>query len=331
MYNNKRICILGGSGSFGQTYIQYLLNETDCLEIVAVGKSENNLVQLKRAFPDNRLIIKIGDIKEPAFLDQILKNINIVIHAAALKHVDFCEDNIIEAINTNINGTINVLIAAVKCQVEHVINLSSDKAVNPSGVYGASKLFAEKLFIHFQQSCENNKIKFDSIRYNNIVDSSGSVGLLFKERLQKDLVVKVFDPNMFRRFLTQNELIQYINLILDQSIGGQIFVPLSPCIKIKDLAEVMCNSIGSGRVEVEEDQLREGERLGAKLLSDEETKKCLVWNDRLLVICQKEEYDLYLQKESFKKLDNASQKLAFSGELYNDEQIRNFISEGGLI
>jgi len=302
-YDNKTICILGGSGSFGEAYVKHVLNKSSKCKIVAVGKSESKIVVLRRMISSPHLSVRIGDIKDVSFLDRVLADVDFVIHAAALKHVDICEENIVEAINTNVVGTINVLNAAVKNNVSHVINLSADKAISPVGVYGATKLLTESLFKHYHSTYGGKNIKFDSVRYSNIINSSGSAALLFRDRLKEGQEVRVFDPNMFRHFLTQQDLIGSVEFLLKHSRGGLTAIPLSQKIRISDMAKVIFESVGRGSLRIDEANVRSWEKKDAQILSETELDRTLIWNQKLLLVCHSardlNEYQKYAHIKQF--------------------------------
>lgn len=331
-YDNKNICILGGSGSFGEAYIRHLVAKFSKCNIVAVGKSESKLVALKRMISDSRLSVRIGDVKDVCFLDRILTGADIVIHAAALKHVDVCEENIIEAINTNVVGTINVLNACVKNNVSHVINLSADKAILPAGVYGATKLLAESLFKHYHSVFGEKNLKFDSIRYSNIINSSGSAALLFRDRLRKGQEIRVFDSNMFRHFLTQKDLIGAVEFLLERSCGGLTAIPVSQKIRISDMAEVIFEFVGKGSIQIDEANLRNGEKKDARILSDTESDRVLIWKQGLLLVCNSaSDLNEYLKDPDFKQLSQSELVFYDNTKFLSRESIRSLLKKAEVL
>ena len=180
--NNKTILVTGGCGSFGQKFTEIILKEYNPKSIRIYDNRELAEVEMERKFNDTRLRFLVGDVRDRDRLYRAMNGVDIVVHASALKHVPICEYNPIEAVKTNIDGAINVIDAAIDNSVEKVMTISTDKAVHPVNLYGATKMVAEKLFIQANSYTGGRGIRFSCVRYGNVVASSGSVIPLFTEQ-----------------------------------------------------------------------------------------------------------------------------------------------------
>ena len=271
MLKGKTVLITGGTGSFGKRMLDTLLKKFNCKKIIIFSRDELKQHELKQKYPIKKyknLRYFIGDIRDFDRLQLAFKNVDVVIHAAALKQVDTAEYNPIEVIKTNINGTENVVKAAASCGVDRLIALSTDKAVNPINLYGATKLAAEKLVI----SANNyfgykNSTKFSVVRYGNVIGSRGSVVKVFEKLVKsKEKFLPITDVQMTRFWMTLDESVKFVLDSLKLMIGGEIFIPKIPSIKITDLAKAM----GSNK-KIRIIGLRPGEKLTEVLCSADES------------------------------------------------------------
>ncbi|MAV76776.1 MAG: UDP-N-acetylglucosamine 4,6-dehydratase (inverting) [Candidatus Marinimicrobia bacterium] len=271
MLNNKTILITGGTGSFGKKMLETLLKNYRCKKIIIFSRDELKQSELKEKYPIlkyKNLRYFIGDIRDQSRLDVAFKNVDIVIHAAALKQVNTAEYNPIEVIKTNITGTENVVKAAANCGVKKLIALSTDKAVNPVNLYGATKLAAERLVI----SANNyfgykNSTQFSVVRYGNVVGSRGSVVKVFEKLIKSDSkYLPITDLKMTRFWMTLDESVKFVTNSLSLMTGGEIFIPKIPSIKIIDLAKAM-----SKNKKIKIIGLRPGEKLTEVLCSEDES------------------------------------------------------------
>ncbi len=231
MVDEKTYLITGGTGSLGQVLTKELL-EYNPKSIRIYSRNEYNQVQMQDTFKDDRLRFLIGDIREVNRLRRAMEGVDIVLHTAALKHVSVCEDNPMEAANTNVIGSMNVINAALDCHVGKVLNISSDKAVNPINLYGATKLTSEKLF------SEANVYggKFSSVRFGNLIGSKGS--LIEKLKILPDGdTIKVTDPAMTRLWIELKDAAQFCLEVLDIMEGGEVFI--HKCMPIISVGEVI--------------------------------------------------------------------------------------------
>ena len=278
---SKRVLVTGGTGSFGQEVVPRLLKD-DAEKVLVYSRDEYKQSVMRGQFSnEGRLEFVLGDIRDTKRLMDTSRNIHYVIHAAAMKQLPSCEENPSEAILTNVIGTRNVIQAAHQNAVEKVVNLSADKAVYSTSVYGATKLLAERLFI---QANIGGATRFVNLRYSNVLDSRGGVFEIFRRKLESGESITVFDPRMTRFFLTQAQVVDLCLFALDHGVGGETFVRLAPPVNIRSLAEAMCRVSGKGTVQVLQDQGRPGEKLEAVLLSAEESLLASLWNDTIFII-----------------------------------------------
>ena len=240
--NSSNILITGGTGSFGRFFLEKLLHIPEKYKrIVIYSRDELKQWELQQKFPKEKypnLRFFIGDIRDIKRLRHALENIDIVIHAAALKQVTTAEYNPIEFIKTNIIGSENIVRACLDTKVRRVVALSTDKAAAPINVYGATKLVSDKLFIAGNNIKGDRNLRFSCVRYGNVMGSRGSVIPLFLEKAQKK-VIPITEPNMTRFNITLEQAADMVFWVLDHSIGGEIFVPKIPSYQITDLAEAI--------------------------------------------------------------------------------------------
>jgi len=262
--NNKTILITGGTGSFGSNFTKYLLKKSKAKKIIVFSRDELKQSKLKSQIQDKRLRFFIGDVRDIERLQRAFSNVDIVIHAAALKQIPSIEYNPIEAIKTNIIGTKNVINAALDNNVEKAMLVSSDKAVNPVNLYGATKLCAEKLFIQANSYSAGKKTRFSCVRYGNVIGSRGSVIPLFLK--QKDRgILTITDKRMTRFWITLEQSVKFVANCIKKMKGGEIFIPKLPSMKILDLARII-----APEAEIKIIGIRPGEKLHEVLLSPEE-------------------------------------------------------------
>jgi UDP-N-acetylglucosamine 4,6-dehydratase (inverting) len=223
-------------------------------------------MEMHNAFNDERLRFLLGDVRDKSRLNRAMNGVDIVIHAAALKQVPACEYNPIEAIKTNIDGSINVIDAAIDNSVEKVMAISTDKAVHPVNLYGATKMVAERAFIQANTYSGFRKTKFSVVRYGNVVGSRGSVIPLFKEQA-KTGAITITDSRMTRFWITLDQGVRFVMSSLEHMKGGEVFVPKIPSMRITDLAAVAAPS-----AKIKDIGIRPGEKLHEVLLTEDESR-----------------------------------------------------------
>lgn len=276
----KHLLITGGTGSFGVRAVPQLL-ALGAKQITVYSRDEYKQFQMRRAFKgDPRLQFTLGDVRDRTHLAEACHGVDYLIHAAAMKQVPSCEENVEEAIKTNVLGTANVVDAAIADGIDCAINLSADKVLYPTSVYGATKLLSEKLFT---EGNRRGNVRFANLRYSNIMASRGSVFEVFREQLLRGGTVTVFDPRMRRFFLTQREVIDLCMFAFENSVGGETYIKESQPVSIVDLAQAMIEVLGRGKLEVRENDGRPGEKLDAVLMSQEESSRAVLFRGLFVV------------------------------------------------
>lgn len=277
--NDKSILITGGTGSFGRKFVEVVLERYSPARVIVFSRDELKQSEMRCVFPGNGTLMRyfIGDVRDYRRLRRAMAGVDIVVHAAALKQVPSCEYNPIEAVMTNVMGARNVIDAALDTGVGKVIALSSDKAVNPVNLYGATKLVAEKLFIHGNVYSGYNAPRFSVVRYGNVIGSRGSVVPLFLQQ-RKTGTVTVTDKRMTRFWVTLEQGVDFVLRCIDEMQGGEVFVPRLPSMGIMDLVTAVapdCNVKFTG--------IRAGEKLHEVLISTEEARSTVRRDDMFVV------------------------------------------------
>ncbi|GAB6255516.1 MULTISPECIES: polysaccharide biosynthesis protein [Peribacillus] len=328
MIKNRTILVTGGTGSWGYELVRQLL-DFEPREIRIFSRNESNQFTMKQEFDNNpKLHFIIGDIKEKEALLEACQGVDYIFHLAALKHVPVCEDQPIEALKTNVIGTQNVIEAAISCNVHSVVNISTDKASNPSNFYGLSKAMAERLIIH--ANTLNTKTRFVCIRGGNVMGTNGSVIHVFKKQIKEKGKIGITDLNMTRFFLTIQEAIKLVFKATFESVGGEIFVMKMPSCKIIDLAEVLIETSGKTNVGVDVLGIRPGEKLHEILLSEYESTTAIAYDDEYYVILPAIHIDGI--KEHYSKYQPVSLEDYNSGTgLMDKAQIEEMLKNGGFI
>lgn len=315
-YRNKKILITGGGGYIGQLLIERLL-EFEPEVIRALDVNETNLFYLRQKYrrKEAKLRFLLGDIRNLNRLLYAFRGIDIIFHTASYKHVLECEYNPLDAVETNINGTSNVIQAAIERNVRKVIFTSSDKAANPSNTMGVTKLLAEKLMIAANTYSAHSSI-FACCRFGNVVRASGSVIPLFEEQILNGERITITDPNM-TRFIISNE--KAIDLVLLSGLlaqGGEIFIFKMPAININDLADAMVEKYGQTTKEII--GRRAGEKIYEELMTEEETSRAYVREDMYIVFSHLVETDL-TDYQGFVKVESV--KTSHETELLSRQEI----------
>ena len=318
MINNKTILITGGTGSFGKNFVKYIEQNFKPKKIIIYSRDELKQSEMMQEFQNLKKILRffIGDIRDYSRLAMATKNVDIVFHAAALKHVPLAEYNPFEVIKTNIIGSNNVIHASYENNVKQVLALSTDKASSPINLYGATKLASDKLFISANNFRGRLKTKFSVVRYGNVMGSRGSVVPVFlKHKNSKH--IPITDKRMTRFNITLNEAIKFVIKSLKVMQGGEIFVPKIPSLRIVDLAKAMhpnkkLKIIG----------LRPGEKLHEEMISESESYNTVEYQN-LYIICPNSEF-IKWNKKTF--LRNKSCKSFPENESYNSFKNEKYLS-----
>ncbi len=241
MFNNKTILITGGTGSFGQRFIAQILQRYKPKKLIVYSRDELKQFDMQKLFNQPCMRYFIGDVRDKHRLKTAMRDVDFVVHAAALKQVPAAEYNPMECIKTNIMGAQNVIEAAIEEGVDKVIALSTDKAANPVNLYGATKLASDKIFVAANNISGANGTRFAVVRYGNVVGSRGSVVPFFRELLAKgETELPVTHEKMTRFWITLEQGVEFVIDNFQRMQGGEIFVPKIPSIRITDLVEAMC-------------------------------------------------------------------------------------------
>lgn len=244
MFQNKSILITGGTGSFGKQCVETLLKHHQPKKIIVYSRDELKQYEMAQKFDSPIMRYFIGDVRDEQRLAMAMREVDYVIHAAALKHIPVAEYNPMECIKTNINGADNVINVALEQGVEKVIALSTDKAVNPINLYGATKLAADKLFVAANNIVGDRKTRFSVVRYGNVLGSRGSVVPFFQQLIQEGATeIPITDPRMTRFWITLNQGIDFVLKNFTRMQGGEIFVPKIPSMKMTDMAEALAPGV----------------------------------------------------------------------------------------
>jgi UDP-N-acetylglucosamine 4,6-dehydratase len=276
-WDNKVVLVTGGTGSFGKKFIEIMLAEYHPAKLIVFSRDELKQHEMRLAgFNHPSLRYFIGDVRDQARLRRAMNGVDIVVHAAALKQVPACEYNPMEAIKTNILGSSNVVDAALDAGVTKVIALSTDKAVNPVNLYGATKLAAEKLFVQSNAYAGVGDTRFSCVRYGNVVGSRGSVVPFFIAQRRNGGRLTVTDERMTRFWLTLDQGVRFVIRCTEQSHGGEVFVPST---RIVDLAHVI-----APQAELEFVGIRPGEKLHEVLVHEDEARAALEMDDMFVIM-----------------------------------------------
>ncbi len=277
-WKEKVILVTGGTGSFGKKFVEIMLKEYHPAKIIVYSRDELKQHEMRvGGFDHPSLRYFIGDIRDQQRLRRALNGVDIVVHAAALKQVPACEYNPMEAIKTNILGSSNVIDASLDAGVEKVLALSTDKAVNPVNLYGATKLAAEKLFVQSNAYAGGTATRFSCVRYGNVVGSRGSVVPIFlKQRAAGK--VSITDERMTRFWISLEQGVRFVIRCIEQMHGGEVFVPKIPSMKVVDLAHAI-----APQAEVNVIGIRPGEKLHEMLISEDEARTTVELDDMFVV------------------------------------------------
>jgi UDP-N-acetylglucosamine 4,6-dehydratase len=278
-WTSKTLLVTGGTGSFGQKFVEVMLRDYAPKKLIIFSRDELKQLEMRESgFDHKSLRYFIGDVRDLPRLRRAMSGVDIVVHAAAMKQVPACEYNPFEAVKTNILGAKNVIDAAIECGVQKVLALSTDKAVEPISLYGATKLVAEKLFIQGNvYSTSEAGPCFSCARYGNVIGSRGSVIPLF-ERQRKRGTVTITDERMTRFWLTLEQSVRFSIQCLEQMLGGEIFVPKIPSMRLVDVAKAV-----APECEIKTIGIRPGEKLHEVLVSQNESGYTLEQDDMYII------------------------------------------------
>jgi UDP-N-acetylglucosamine 4,6-dehydratase len=277
-WKDKTVLITGGTGSFGRKFVEVMLADHRPAKIIVFSRDELKQHEMRvSGFDAPTLRYFIGDVRDRLRLRRAMHDVDIVVHAAALKQVPACEYNPIEAIMTNIMGARNVVEAALDTGVERVMALSTDKAVNPINLYGATKLAAEKLFVQSNAYAGGTGTRFACVRYGNVLGSRGSVVPVFRRQREGGRIT-ITDERMTRFWLAIEQGVRFTIAAIERMQGGEVFVPKIPSMRVVDLAKAI-----APEAELEFIGIRPGEKLHEVLISEDESRHTLELDDMFVV------------------------------------------------
>ncbi len=300
MFENKTILITGGTGSLGQALTKRLL-EMGPQAIRIFSRNESKQIEMENIFKDDRLRFFLGDVRDLPRLNKAVGDVDFVFHAAALKHVPKIEYNPFEAIKTNILGSENIINACLTNNVEKAVCVSTDKAVSPLNIYGATKLLMEKLFVTANNylNVEKYKTKFFGVRYGNVLGSSGSVVPLFIEQIKSKKKISITDASMTRFSITMSEALDFILHATELGTGSEIFVPKLRAYSLLDVKEALFEMLENTGEEII--GIRPGEKLNETLINSEEIRYS--WEiDNMYMISNPEIMKTYPKAEKIKNM-----------------------------
>ena len=278
-WKNQKILVTGGTGSFGKKFIQVLLDEYCPEKLIVYSRDELKQHEMRSSgFDHPNLRYFIGDVRDQPRLRRAMQDVDIVVHAAALKQVPACEYNPMEAVKTNILGTANVVDASIDARVKKVLFLSTDKAVTPVNLYGATKLTAEKLVVASNAYAGDMQTRLSCVRYGNVVGSRGSVVPIFIRQRENGNRLTITDKRMTRFWLSLEQGVRFVISNIERMHGGEVFVPKIPSTKIIDLARVI-----APQAEIKVIGIRPGEKLHEMMISRDESRSTIELEDRFVV------------------------------------------------
>ena len=337
-FRGKKILVTGGSGTVGSAIVRALLKYDP--EVVRVlDNDETRIFMLEQEFRgDRRLRYLIGDVRDKNRLHSALRGVDIVFHAAALKHVASCEYNPFEAIKTNVVGLQNLIDVSIDEGVKNVVFTSSDKATNPNNVMGTTKLLGEKLITAANYYKGSHDVKFSSIRFGNVLGSSGSVVPLFKEQIRTGGHVTITDHDMTRFMMSESDAINLIFRAFSLMKGGEVFVLKMPVFRVTDLAGVIIESVAPKcgyepcDIKVQHIGVKPGEKPYEELMTEEESKRALETEDMFIILPEINDF-IQAGKYRFDGAKTAKVGMYTSRDMaaLSKEDIRSFLANAKLL
>ena len=334
MFDGKIVLITGGTGSLGHALTKRLL-ESKVKQIRIFSRNELKQIEMESKFRDNRMRFLIGDIRDSERLFSALEDVDIVFHAAALKHVPKIEYNPFESIKTNVIGSQNVIDNSLRQNVEKVICVGTDKAVSPLNTYGATKLLMEKLFVSANNyiNPQKHRTNFVAVRYGNVLGSSGSVIPKFIELIKNKKPITITDPNMTRFTITMDEALDFILKATETGKGSEIFIPKLKSYEMSILIEALSDLLGEIKQEIT--GIRPGEKLHETLINSDEIR--YTWNVNDMYMISNPHHELFKSSiftemyEQINKVENLTTYSSDVAEKISKEELKQKIHESGLI
>ena len=279
MFNNKTIMITGGTGSFGKHFVKKILDLYKPKKLIVYSRDELKQYEMQKDFNDSCMRYFLGDVRDSNRLTQAMSQVDFLVHAAALKQVPAAEYNPMECIKTNIHGAENVIEAAISNSVEKVIALSTDKAASPINLYGATKLASDKLFVSANNIVGERPTRFSVVRYGNVVGSRGSVVPFFQQLAEeKKKKIPITHKDMTRFWITLDMGVDFVWKSFQRMLGGEIFIPKLPSVRIMDVAKAYAPNL-----EIEEVGIRPGEKLHEVMCPSDDSHLTLEFENHFLI------------------------------------------------
>ena len=316
--SGKTLLVTGGTGSFGTAFIRTVLARHDVHSIRVFSRDELKQSELQNSLHDDRLRWLLGDVRDGARLKVASRGVDLIVHAAALKQVPACEYNPFEAVQTNIMGAQNVISAAIENHVPLTMALSTDKAVNPANLYGATKLCAEKIVAQAGVYAPGGETRFASVRYGNVVGSRGSVVPIFKAQAEAGKLT-ITDERMTRFWITLEAAVEFVLSSLELVQGGEVFVPKIPSMRIMDLAKALAPD-----AEIDIVGIRPGEKLHEVLLTEDEARQSYDVGDRYVILPSRPTGDVHAPERGTALADGFRYASDNNEEWLTDEQLLDF-------
>jgi UDP-N-acetylglucosamine 4,6-dehydratase len=325
MFNNKAILITGGTGSFGHKYVQTLIENYSPKKIIIYSRDELKQYEMQQIFNLPCMRYFIGDVRDKERLTQAMNGVDFVIHAAALKQVPAAEYNPMECIKTNIKGAENVISAALANNVQKVIALSTDKAANPINLYGATKLVSDKLFVAANNISGGHDTIFSVVRYGNVVGSRGSVVPFFEKLIDDGAEeIPITHEQMTRFWITLTDGVKFVFKNFERMLGGEIFVPKIPSMRILDLAKAMAPTLPIKVIGI-----RPGEKLHEIMVPSDDSYHTYEYDDHF-VIAPSITFSSRCNDFTVNAI-NENGHLVPNGYEYNSQNNHHFLSEDELL
>lgn len=326
--DDKTILITGGTGSFGKQFVQTIIDEFKPTKLIIFSRDELKQYEMAQRFSPAKIpYIRyfIGDVRDESRLRQAMRGVDIVIHAAALKHVTIAEYNPFECIKTNVMGAENVVRAAINAEVRHVCALSTDKAANPINLYGASKLAADKIFSAAHAMSGGEGPTFSVVRYGNVVGSRGSVAPFFRKLVADGATeLPITDSRMTRFWITLNQAVNFVLSSMEISKGGEIFIPKIPAMSTVNMAKTIAPDLPHKIIGI-----RPGEKLHETMVPIDDAHSTLELSDRYIILPSHDNWrrDAYLDDGAKAVADDFSYSSDSNPEILDAKALQNLLDD----
>lgn len=284
--NGSTILLTGGTGSFGNAFIERVTETWPSATIRVYSRDELKQSELRTKFGDRQVRYLIGDVRDRARLTRAVQGADIVIHAAAMKQVEACEYNPFEAVRTNVLGAQHIVDACIDAGVPRVVALSTDKAVNPVNLYGATKLCQEKIVVQGNAYAAQRDTRFAAVRYGNVVGSRGSVVPVFRQQMARDGRITITDDRMTRFWIMLPQAVDLVLYALENMYGGEVFIPKIPSMRVTDLADAIAPGVPRETIGI-----RPGEKLHELLITADESRHAIDAGDVYVVLPEQPWWD----------------------------------------